>query len=156
MIIPGLPGNSRVWFFGASELIDESEKEKLKSELDKFVSDWKAHGADLVADYEILHDSILIVAVDESATPPTGCSIDKVFALLKSFETDWFQRTLIWQPFCNTSKILSLSQAKDGIEMSRLDGETIVVNSMISTLNEAREKLYIPLKDCWAFAKITS
>lgn len=154
MIISQLPENSRVWFFGASTLIEEPEKIQLISKLDLFVSDWKAHGSDLVAGYEILHDSILLVAVDESVTPPTGCSIDKVFKLLESMETDWFQRLLIWQPFCNTSKILSLSEAKEVYIKRELDGETIVANTMVSTLKEAREQLYIPFKNSWAFAKI--
>lgn len=69
-------------------------------------------------------------------------------------ETDWFQRLLIWQPFCNTSKILSLSEAKEVYKKRELDGETIVVNTMVSTLKEAREQLYIPFKNSWAFAKI--
>lgn len=154
MILPELPGNSRVWIFGASQLLESEQIDLLKTQMDKFVSDWSAHGAQLSAGYSILHDSILIVAVDENVTLPSGCSIDKVFKLLSAFPVDFLQRMLVWQPFCNTSKILTLAQIKENYESNILDGETVVINTMVTNLRDVREHLYIPFKNTWAFGKI--
>ena len=44
--------------------------------------------------------------------------------------------------------------SKEGYLKRELDGETFVANTMVSTLKEAREQLYIPFKNSWAFAKI--
>lgn len=154
MILPELPENSRVWIFGASQLLELAQIEALRSQLDQFVSDWTAHGSRLSAGYAVLHDSILIVAVDETVAPPSGCSIDKVFKLLEAFPVDFLQRMLVWQPFCNTSKILTLPQIKSSFQDNIMDRETIVINTMLTNLREVRERLYIPLKDSWAFGKI--
>ena len=154
MIIPELPNHSRVLIFGSNRLLESHEKEALGQLMDEFVSDWKAHGASITASYTLIHDSILIVAVDESVTPPSGCSIDKVFKLLTAFQVDFLQRMLIWQPFCNTSKIVTLVEAKEALEAKIIDLETMVINSLVSSLGEARERLYIPLKESWAWGKI--
>ena len=60
----------------------------------------------------------------------------------------------IWQPFCNTSKIFTLVEAKEALKAKIIDLETMVINSLVSSLREARERLYIPLKESWAFGKI--
>lgn len=156
MILPELPENSRVWIFGAAQLLEATHLDLLKTQMDKFVSDWSAHGAQLSAGYSILHDSILIVAVDENVAPPTGCSIDKVFKLLGNFPVDFLQRMLVWQPFCNTSKVFTLAQVKESVQSKILDGETIVINTMVTNLRDVRERLYIPFKDSWAFGKLQS
>jgi hypothetical protein len=155
MIIPHLPDNSRVWFFGANMLLDSQQTETLCQRLDLFVSDWKAHGAELRAGYTLLHDSILIVAVDQSVAAPTGCSIDKVFKLLNDFPVDFFQRLTVWQPFCNTAKIFSINAAQVAFMSKEIDVHTLVINPLIQTLGEARERLYIPLSESWAYAKIS-
>ena len=155
MIIPHLPDNSRVWFFGANMLLDSQQIENLYQMLDLFVSDWKAHGTDLRAGYTLLHDSILMVAVDQSVAAPTGCSIDKVFKLLNDFPVDFFQRLILWQPFCNTSKIFSINAAQEALMSKEIDRHTLVINPLIQTLGESRERLYIPLFESWAYAKIS-
>lgn len=155
MIIPHLPDNSRVWFFGSDVLLDAQQIEILSQKLGEFVSDWKAHGTDLRAGYALLHDSILIVAVDQSVAAPSGCSIDKVFKLLNDFPVDFLQRLMLWQPFCNTSKIFTINEAQKALMSKEIDVHTRVINSLIQTLGEARERLYIPLFESWAYAKIS-
>jgi len=90
MIISHLPNQSRTWFFGASRILTPKEIETLREDLHSLVSNWKSHGTRLSAGFEILHESIIIVAVDESIESPSGCSIDKVFGLLKDQDVDFF------------------------------------------------------------------
>ena len=154
MIISHLPNQSRTWFFGASRILTPKEIETLTEELHSLVSNWKSHGTHLSAGFEILHESIIIIAVDESIESPSGCSIDKVFGLLKDQDVDFFQRSLIWRPYCNTTEILTLGIYKELYAKKELFDDTLVINSLIENLQQARENLYIPFKSHWAFNKI--
>jgi hypothetical protein len=155
-MISHLPGNSRVWFFGAHRNLTDLEVNQLREQLTNFVGDWKAHGAALNAGFEIIHNVAVIIAVDESQASPSGCSIDKAFKLLQQSEIDFFQRTLIWQPFCNTSKVWDIPTATHAYQLHQIDGHTQILNSLVTTLNDARENLYIPLSQSWAMAKLSS
>lgn len=154
MSLERLPDNSRVWFFGSDRLLNDEEKSSLSIELQEFVSSWKAHGAELVASFEILHDCILIVAVDESVTPPTGCSIDKVFKLLEKQASNWFNRLLIWRAFCNTAKIYTVDELQLALSTGELDRDTIIINSTVRSLTEVRKSLYISINDSWVYSKL--
>jgi hypothetical protein len=154
MSLERLPDNSRVWFFGSDRLLNDEEKSSLSIELQEFVSSWKAHGAELAASYEILHDCILIVAVDESVTPPTGCSIDKVFKLLEKQASNWFNRLLIWRAFCNTAKIYTVDELQLSLEAGEVDRDTIIINSTVRLLTEVRKSLYISINDSWVSSKL--
>lgn len=154
MIIPNLPNESRVWFFGASRILLLEEVEALTEQLNTLVSSWKSHGASLSAGFEILHESILIVAIDQSVESPSGCSIDKIFGLLKNQPIDFFQRSLIWRPYCNTTEILTVEKYKNLYTKGELFDDTLVVNSLVDNLHQARENLYIPFSEHWAYKKI--
>ena len=154
MSLERLPDNSRVWFFGSDRLLNDEEKSSLSVELQEFVSSWKAHGAELAASFEILHDCILIVAVDESVTPPTGCSIDKVFKLLEKQASNWFNRLLIWRAFCNTAKIYTVDELQLALSTGEVDRDTIIINSTVRSLTEVRKSLYISINDSWVYSKL--
>ena len=154
MSLEQLPDNSRVWFFGSDRLLTDKEKSELSIELREFVSSWKAHGAELAASFEILHDCILIVAVDEGVTPPTGCSIDKVFKLLEKQPSNWFNRLLIWRAFCNTAKIYSLDDLRLALKNGEVDDETLIINSTVSNLTEVKKSLYIAINESWVSSKL--
>ena len=83
-LLPSMPDASRVWMFGAQRFLTPDEANHLQAEMSHFVSGWQAHGKDLLAGFWLLLNNVLVVAVDESKEPPSGCSIDKVFKLLKS------------------------------------------------------------------------
>ena len=154
MSLEQLPDNARVWFFGSDRLLTDQEKSALSLELKEFVSSWKAHGSELAASFEILHGCILIVAVDESITPPTGCSIDKVFKLLEKQATNWFNRLLIWRAFCNTAKIYTIDELRLALEDGEVDRETLIINPTVPTLKEVKESLYISINDSWVSTKL--
>jgi len=154
MITSHLPGHSRVWFFGANRILTPTEIDSLKADLTHFVAEWKAHGAPISAGFEILHESIVIIAADETQAPPSGCSIDKAFGLLKDSGIDFFQRQLVWRAFCNTSEIYTINQIKEAIESGEFNSEMLVVDSMVSNLDQVRNAFYIPLSSSWVGKKL--
>jgi hypothetical protein len=58
----------------------------LKATLEAFLRTWTAHRAELRAGFDWVHDRFLVIAVDESATGASGCSIDALTAQVRQLE----------------------------------------------------------------------
>lgn len=77
---------SPVRIFASQTPFSEPQKQMLETEMNRFLSQWKTHGAPMVADVRILFDTMLVVAVDEKAVLPSGCSLDSLFRFVLSLE----------------------------------------------------------------------
>lgn len=91
-----LSPESRVWVYQSDRRLEKNEQEQLSQEIDAFVQNWAAHGNGLFADFTFVSPYNLIVAVDDSKVPPSGCSIDAFVRFLTSLGTkhsiDFFVR----------------------------------------------------------------
>jgi hypothetical protein len=89
--------NSRVWIYQTDRELNTLEIEQLSSELNRFIADWAAHGSGLFADFSFFSPYTLIVAVDDTKVPPSGCSIDALVRFLmklgEKYQLDFFVRT---------------------------------------------------------------
>lgn len=79
-----LSDDARVWVFAADTPLSKSQSETIQYHLDSFLEGWSSHGSGLRAAARILDDAILVVALEESDA--SGCSIDKLFHLLRDLE----------------------------------------------------------------------
>jgi hypothetical protein len=84
--IEDLPDSSRVWVFGADHALDEGATDLLLRDVDRFLSQWHAHGSPLTAARDWRDQRFLTVAVDQSTAGASGCSIDGLYRSLKSLE----------------------------------------------------------------------
>lgn len=87
MDIHSLSDQSRIWIFGIAPALDAAKRTRMLQEVDRFLHDWAAHNVPVTSAREILHDSFLLIAVDKSAET-SGCSIDRMFGLLRQLERD--------------------------------------------------------------------
>lgn len=85
--ISQLDDHARMWLFAISPALDETRSLQLLDRVDHFLDDWAAHGVPVTSARELLHRSFLAVAVDERSET-SGCSIDRMFGLLRQFEHD--------------------------------------------------------------------
>ncbi|MFN5890558.1 MAG: hypothetical protein ACK448_09190 [Bacteroidota bacterium] len=158
MILGQLPASSRIWIFQSDRLLVDEEESALLEELKKFVSGWQAHGVGLTADAEILHSSIVVIGVDESKEPPSGCSIDKAFGLLKLFSEpsriDFFNRLILNISYCNSAKILNLEQIQASLNHGDLSADSLVFNSLANNLGELRDNTYLTISTSWMAPKL--
>ena len=158
MILSGLSPASRIWIFQSDRVMNEQEEEQLSAQLKDFISGWKAHGVELLADAEILHSSVVVVGVDESKEPPSGCSIDKAFGVLKSFggthAIDFFNRLLVNISYCNSAKILTRDQVQQCLMGKELTSESLVFNSLAQTVGDLRSQTYLALGETWMAPKL--
>ena len=81
-----MPDSARTWVFGANKTLEGSASETLLVEVDRFLSQWKAHGSPLTVGRDWKYGRFLTVAVDQSTAGASGCSIDGLFRSLKALE----------------------------------------------------------------------
>src|SRR5687768_12626304 len=82
-----LSNNAHVWIFGVSPSLDEGQQATLLSKVDAFLDQWAAHGNPIRGARDLREGSFLIIAADETSER-SGCSIDKMFGVLRQLERD--------------------------------------------------------------------
>ena len=83
-----LPGDARVWVFGAASELSPAASERLLGAVDEFLAQWNAHGSPLVCGREWRDDRFLAIGVDQSSAGASGCSIDGLFRTLARLEPE--------------------------------------------------------------------
>lgn len=145
--------SSRIWFYGLTQPLSEAQSEELVQLMDEFVSQWKAHGAQLAAAYQWINHQFLFIAVDEGQQQATGCSIDKSVHLLQEFgakhSVDFFNRMLVHAQTGEGFISYSTATLKAAIAEGLVDENTPVMHTTAATLGEIGSGL-IPLKESWA------
>lgn len=153
MSLENLSDNSRVWFFGADRKLNDAETAVLTAAMNAFVDDWTAHGKNLSAGYDFIDQCLLVVAVDETVTLPSGCSIDKVFRLVQELGSqsgvDFLNRTLIYVNQGKETDIFNRAEAENAYVAGQILPETMVFNTLITSLSEFRQRPLIPLSQSW-------
>jgi hypothetical protein len=82
-----LPDSARVWIFGSDKQLSDDAATALMRDVGDHLADWKAHGEPLTVGSQLLDDRFLVVAVDQSTTGASGCSIDGLFRVLQAAQS---------------------------------------------------------------------
>lgn len=85
--INALSDASRIWLFGIAPALDDAKRARILQQVDHFLGGWAAHNVPVTSAREILHDTFLLIAVDQQSET-SGCSIDRMFGLLRQLERD--------------------------------------------------------------------
>jgi hypothetical protein len=140
-----LSEDSRIWIYQTNRVIGEEELPILSHEIDCFINKWAAHGNGLFADFSFFSPYTLIIAVDDTKVPPSGCSIDALVRFLTSlgaqFDIDFFVRM--------KAVILANGEWKqvDFAEVNVQDNSVLLVDPTIGNLKDFRlSGLVNPLK----------
>ena len=149
-----LPDSARTWVFGADKTLDGSASEKLLIEVDRFLSQWKAHGSPLTVGRDWKFGRFLTVAVDQSTAGASGCSIDGLFRLLKALEPK-FGASLV------TSGLVFYRDENDSIQSvdrerfsalgaeGKIQSVTSVFDPTVTTLGEWRARFELEASRSW-------
>lgn len=81
-----LPDSSRTFVFAVDNDLSRSQAGQLLNAVDEFLAQWKAHGFPLTVGRNWRDDRFLTIAVDQSESGASGCSIDGLYRILKSIE----------------------------------------------------------------------
>ena len=149
-----LPDNSRTWVFGADRDVEASSAKLLLREVDRFLSEWHAHGAPLTVARDWRDNRFLTVAVDQSTAGASGCSIDGLYRALKSLEPK-LGASLV------TSGLIFYRDANgriDSVDRERfatlsaqgeITTDTRVFDPTVTTLREWRARFELNAEDSW-------
>ncbi|MBK6397452.1 MAG: ABC transporter ATPase [Bacteroidetes bacterium] len=148
-----LSENSRIWIYQSDRELTTEEQSNLRSELEKFVSEWTAHNVALSGSFEVLHDRFIVIMIDESKTSASGCSIDKCFNFFEKMESqmnvNFMNRLLLAYKDQDAIKMLPKNKFEELLKAGQITEETIVFNNLIEKKSELKTKWQIPVKESW-------
>lgn len=149
-----LPDSARAWVFGADHDLDESAADLLLRDVDRFLSQWHAHGAPLTAARDWKYRRFLTVAVDQSTAGASGCSIDGLFRSLKALEPR-LGGSLVTSGLLFYRDRKGRIQAVDRDRFTELNAEgkigpeTQVFDLTVTTLGEWKARFELSIGDSW-------
>lgn len=153
MNVDHLPDKARVWIYQADRVLNEAEQLGIAKAMDGFVQQWKAHGAELAAGYEIREGRWLILAVDEQAQAATGCSIDSSVHVIRElgdrYRLDFFNRTLVVYEHEGERRTAPMHQFWALRKAGIVNEHTYVYNTIATTLGELRTSWKQKFEDSW-------
>lgn len=141
--IDRLPDRARVWIFGAGRPLGEEEIVLLEERFPPFLERWTAHARELSAAFEVRESRFVVVAVDETETTASGCSIDALMRHVGGLEETLGVRLLDGTPVwyrAGDGRVKSVSR----LEFRRLAAEgevgatTPVFDPTLSELGDLR------------------
>lgn len=137
MIFENLSAESKVWIYTANRSFTSEDKDIIADAMGQFLPQWAAHGNSLYGDYSIQKDRFLILAVDETKSGASGCSIDSSVRFIKDLgahlKIDFFNRMIM---------IIEKEGVLETVHVSDLKQfpEATVFNPMITNLADLRTK----------------
>lgn len=148
-----LSSESKVWIYQADRDFKAQDIEIIQETLKEFCASWTAHDIALKADFDILFNRYILLAVDETATNASGCSIDKSVKKMKELSEqlhiNFFDRmTMLYMDQGQVSDI-HLSEVKPAIIRGDIKEDTLFFNPLIKTLGELAEGFLIPYQQHW-------
>ena len=143
----------RIWIYQADRQVTAAEEIYILEKLEEFTSQWKAHGKSLAAKAEIRYSRFVIIMVDDSVAPPTGCSIDKSVHLLKEIERELgislFDRMQIAYRDNEGIHAVPRAEFEKLLKQGDITEQTVVFNNLVSTYPELATQWEVPMKDSW-------
>jgi hypothetical protein len=145
--------SSKVWLFTSNKMLNESEQLSIQIDIDTFCAHWDSHGVVLKASGFILFSRILMLVVDESFHPISGCSMDKSVAFIKNIETKYkislFDRLLQSALIENQWQTNSTAVWSEKLKSNEINLDTVFIDTLVNNLYDAQSSLTKKLGDFW-------
>lgn len=148
-----MPGEAKVWAYQMNREITTPEQEVLAAAMKNFCEQWRAHGAPLRASFDIVHGHFLILAVDESASEASGCSIDGSMRVLKELGqqmgVDFFDRSQVAFLIDGRVKPYPVSALKGLFGNGTLNASLVTFNNLVGTKAEYLRHWKVEVSGSW-------
>ena len=144
---------SRIWIFQSNRLISNSDIESLQNKIESFLISWTSHGNELIVSSKIEYNLFIIIALDQSQSSASGCSIDKLVSFIKKLEDQFsislLDRLAISYKDNNKISVVRLDDFKRKILEKKIDNSTIVFNNLINLKSDLANNWEVPLSKSW-------
>ncbi|HEY1045524.1 MAG TPA: ABC transporter ATPase [Bacteroidia bacterium] len=153
-----LSADSRIWIYRSDRTFSVDELNFIENRLNLFCKEWTAHNQALLADYEIRENKFIILAVDETQTDASGCSIDKSVRELKVIEdalkVNLLDKSHLTYWSGNEFKEIHFMEIQSAYDSGSFNDETFFYNLNIEKLSDLESKFKLPLKSHWAIKNL--
>lgn len=148
-----LPDDARVWIFQASRSFSQEELGEVKNLLNEFIEDWTAHGSELRAGCEIRYNRFIVLALDQTITSASGCSIDASVDFIQQLEKK-YNITLLDKMNVSYKQgdfvaYKPLADFKKMAKQNAVSKNTIVFNNLVTNKLEYEEAWEVPASESW-------
>ncbi|MCR6637694.1 MAG: hypothetical protein NVV82_01495 [Sporocytophaga sp.] len=160
MIIPeqpkiaSFPETSKVWVYQSDREFTFEEQDYISEKLYTFTSGWESHGRKLTGTFEIRFNRFIIIAVDESISDASGCSIDKSVVIIREIAahtgTNLLDRSLVaYRNASSPIQIVKFNEVSAAVIQGIITPETLIYNNTITSLQEWQMNWELPAKKSW-------
>jgi predicted small integral membrane protein len=155
-----LSDDARAWVFGADRRLDDADKETMRREVPRFLTQWTAHGAPVPASFDLIEDQFLVIAADESAAPG-GCSIDSLFRFLRDLgdhlNLDLLGSGTIWYRDAATQiREAPRAALRELARQGEITASTPIFDTSVDRLGSFRSSFEKPAESSWAASLLSS
>ncbi len=144
---------AKVWVYQSSRRFTDAEVTELTLGLRDFTASWQAHGADLIADFQLIENQFIVFLVDETNHSASGCSIDSSVGFIKEteqkFQVNLTDKGLVGFWADDKIEIIPFNKVKSTIESGKITQQTIIFNNSVATFKEFKSDWQIPASDSW-------
>lgn len=153
-----LPATARLWVFTSPVPLDTA---LIHPALQTFVQSWTAHRQDLRASGALYQGYFILLAVDESQTAASGCSIDKathfVQELGKSLNLNFLEKRRYFyrngdQPIHavdpQTIQAVDHQTMQAAVQDGLVTPTTLVADTLVSKVGDL-DRLWLPFGESW-------
>ena len=148
-----LPDDARVWIFQASRSFSQEELGEVKNLLNEFIEDWTAHGSELRAGCEIRYNRFIVLALDQTITSASGCSIDAsvdfIQQLEKKYDITLLDKMNVSYKQGDFVAYKPLVDFKKMAKQNAVSKNTIVFNNLVTNKLEYEEAWEVPASESW-------
>jgi hypothetical protein len=150
-----LPETARVWVYQAGRTFNAAEAELVEAHLRAFCECWAAHGQPLHGGFALLEDRFLVLAVNEDASLPSGCSIDSSVQMLRELSArlggiELLDKSLIpYQLPDGSVGTIPRVELRAAVADGRLQPQTPVFDTLVATVGALRTDWVRPAAQTW-------
>lgn len=148
-----LADSSKVWIYQSNREFFKKEIQEIREIMENFIVNWKRHGEDLRASYQIKYDQFIILAVDESLNEVSGCSVDASTHIFKQiedkFNVDLFNKLNTAFKDGEHINIVSLADFQKYVNQQKINSKTIVFNNLVKTKKELSSAWEVDAGNSW-------
>ncbi|NID11614.1 hypothetical protein [Fibrivirga algicola] len=145
--------DARLWVYQANRVLTADEITAVEMTLQPALANWAAHGHPLLAAARVVDGRFLLLAVDEGAGLPSGCSIDSsvhsVQAAGQVLGIDFMDRSVTYLAADGSVQSLPLGDLKAAFAEGTLTADTLVFNTLIKTKAEYLTAWHVPAAQTW-------
>ena len=152
-----LPDAARVWVFGSDRPLVGADADRLLAEVDRFLSQWKAHGVPLLCARDWRDEHLLTIGVDSTREDASGCSIDGLFRVLQTIERPLGTRLVgggrvFYRDAAGEVQCVTRAQLEELGDRGAITADTAVFDTGITTAGTWRERFEAPARETWVGA----